>query len=70
MKLQRLDKIISSQLNISRSVARQDIRVGKVFVDGVLVRDPSYQADAEKNFIKHCGQPIVYKEYIYSNEQT
>lgn len=65
MKLQRLDKIISSQLNISRSVARQDIRVGKVFVDGVLVRDPAFQADAERNIIKYCGQPVVYKEKIY-----
>lgn len=65
MKLQRLDKIISSQLNISRSIARQDIRVGKVFVDGQLIRDPSFQADAEKSFIKHCGQPVVYKEHIY-----
>ena len=65
MKLQRLDKIISSQLNISRSIARQDIRVGKVFVDGQLIRDPSFQADAQNSFIKHCGQPVVYKEYIY-----
>ena len=65
MKLQRLDKIISSQLNISRSIARQDIRVGKVFVDGVLIRDPSFQADADNNAIKYCGQPVVYKEHIY-----
>ncbi len=63
--MQRLDKIISSQLNISRSVARTDIRVGKVFVDGQLVRDPSFQVDAEKSFIKHCGQAVGYKKYIY-----
>lgn len=65
MKLQRLDKIISSQLNISRSIARQDIRVGKVFVDGALIRDPSFQADAENSLIKYCGQPVVYKKNIY-----
>ena len=63
--MQRLDKIISSQLNISRSIARNDIRVGKVFVDGQLVRDPSFQTDPEKALIKHCGQPVGYKEYVY-----
>ncbi len=63
--MQRLDKIISSQLNISRSIARTDIRVGKVFVDGQLIRDPSFQVDAEKSFIKHCGQAVGYKKYIY-----
>lgn len=65
MKVQRLDKIISSQLNISRSVARQDIRVGKVFVDGVLVRDAGFNVDPEKSIIKHCGQAVNYKKYIY-----
>ena len=63
--MQRLDKIISSQLNISRSIARNDIRIGKVFVDGQLVRDPSFQTNPEKAFIKHCGQPVGYKEYVY-----
>ncbi len=63
--MQRLDKIISSQLNISRSVARNDIRIGKVFVDGELIRDPSFQADPERSFIKYCGRPVCYKEYVY-----
>ena len=65
MKMQRLDKIISSQLNISRSIARQDIRVGKVFVDGVLIRDAGFNVDPEMSTIKHCGQAVNYKENIY-----
>ena len=63
--MQRLDKIISSQLNISRSIARNDIRIGKVFVDGQLIRDPGFQADPEKAFIKYCGQAVGYKKYVY-----
>lgn len=63
--MERLDKIISNQLNISRSEARLDIRVGKVFVDGNLIRDPSAHFDPETAFIKHCGKPVAYRKYVY-----
>lgn len=63
--MQRLDKIISSQLNISRSIARNDIRIGKVFVEGQLIRDPGFQVDPDNTFIKYCGQPVNYKKYVY-----
>lgn len=65
MNLQRLDKIISTQLNISRSVARKIIRYGKTTVDGQIVRDPSFTADPTLSKIEHRGQPIEYKEHIY-----
>ena len=63
--MQRLDKIISSQFNISRSIARTEIRRGKVSVGGQVIRDFSQQFDPENLEITYLGQPLEYKKYIY-----
>ena len=63
--MQRLDKIISSQFNISRSIARTEIRRGKVTVNGEVVRDPSLQFSPEVQEISYRGQTLNYKKFIY-----
>ncbi len=63
--MQRLDKIISSQLNISRSIARTDIRRGKVSVNGEIIRDFSQQFNPDTAEVSYCGQPLTYKKHIY-----
>lgn len=65
MNFQRLDKIISSQLNISRSIARTDIRKGKVTVDGNIIKDPSAAVEPNSSQIEYCGQTVEFKEHIY-----
>lgn len=65
MNLQRLDKIISSQLNISRTNAKADIRKGFVSVDGVTVKDPTNAYSPEKVSITYKGQAVNFKEYVY-----
>ena len=65
MNLQRLDKIISSQSGVSRSIARNDIRRGKVKVDGRCVRDFGAQYNPETSVIEYNGQALNYKKYIY-----
>ncbi len=65
MNSQRLDKIIASQLNISRSEARTDIRRGFVEVNGQVVRDPSKAFSPTENEILYKGQVISFKEFIY-----
>lgn len=65
MKKERIDKIISSQVNISRSDARRDIKRCLVTVDGELVRDFSLQVDPESCEIIYNGQALSYKKYIY-----
>lgn len=65
MNLQRLDKIISSQLNISRKLARNDIHRGKVTVDGTTVRDPGFQTCPENSVIEYSGQAVNYKKFLY-----
>ena len=65
MNKQRLDKIISTQFNISRKDARRDIKIGKVTVDGKTVKDFGFQADPEAALIEYLGQALCYKEHLY-----
>lgn len=65
MNLQRLDKIISSQFNVSRSTARKHIGWGRVSVNGKKYRDPSLQFDPDSVSIEYSGQALQYKEHIY-----
>ena len=65
MNLQRLDKIISSQLNISRKLARIYIHRGKVTVDSAVIRDPAFQVCPENSVIEHSGQAVEYKKFLY-----
>lgn len=64
MKEQRLDKIIATQFNISRSDARKHIRWGKVTVNGKIIREPSVQISPDADII-YKGQALNYKEHIY-----
>lgn len=64
MNLQRLDKIIATQLNIPRSLARKHIRWGKVSVNGKTLRDPSLQISSDSE-IEYKGETVVYREHIY-----
>ncbi len=63
--IQRIDKIISSQMNISRNDARSLVKGGSVSCDGSIVTDSSFKADAEKSEITVNGKPLFYKEHIY-----
>lgn len=65
MNSQRLDKIISSQFNMSRSIARKVIRYGRVTVDGNVIHDPAFAADPNNNAIEFRGQALEFKEHIY-----
>ena len=63
--LQRIDKIISSQLNISRNDTRTLIKKGAVLCDGVVVTDAGKKCDAEKSEITVNGKPLFFREHIY-----
>lgn len=65
MNSQRLDKIISSQLNIPRSMSRTQIHRGKVTVNGEVCRDPSFAVDADTAKITYKGQAVSYKRFVY-----
>lgn len=65
MDTQRLDKIISSQLPLSRKEARRAIKIGEVTVDGKVIKDFGYLADPQTQKIEYNGQALEYKKYIY-----
>lgn len=63
--IQRLDKIISSQLNISRNDARSLIKSGFVLCGGSVEKDAAAKFDAEKTEISVDGKRLCFKEHIY-----
>ena len=65
MPLTRLDKFISSQLNISRKDARTGIRRGLASVDGAQEKDADFKLDPESNSVIYDGQAVKYKKHIY-----
>lgn len=65
MSRQRLDKFISNQLIVSRSVVRQGIQRGEATVNGMLVRDSGTLIDVDNDIIAYKGNIINYKEYVY-----
>ncbi len=65
MNSQRLDKIIASQLNISRTEAKSDIKGGFVTVGGIIQKNPSVNIDPEKEEIFYKGQAVIFKKYLY-----
>lgn len=65
MKKQRLDKIISSQFNLSRREARRAVKIGEVTVDGTVIKDFGYQADIDSQKIQYQGNSMDYKEHLY-----
>ena len=64
MAKERLDKIISNQLGISRKDARIGIKQGKAAVDKTVVKSPALAVDVTSE-ITFDGKPIEYKKYIY-----
>lgn len=65
MKKQRLDKFISNQMILSRSIVRSGIKRGKATLNGEVIRDAGALIDAENDSIAYDGNVITYKEYIY-----
>lgn len=65
MKKQRLDKFISNQLIIPRSIVRKGIYRGLAVVNDVVVRDISFSIDSEIDAVVYDGTKIGYKEYVY-----
>lgn len=63
--LQRLDKLLANHTTLSRRDAAARIRVGRVTVDGVPVRDPSRKVDETVCALALDGQAVTYRRNIY-----
>ena len=65
MEKQRLDRFISNQTGLSRSVVRTGIKRGSAFVNGNTVRDAAYNVDPESDIISYAGKTVGYKKFVY-----
>lgn len=63
--MERLDKIISSGVGISRSDARRSIYKGTVSVNGNTVRDIAFKVDPNADKIEVGSVRVNYKKHIY-----
>jgi len=61
----RLDKFIANQAAVPRKEATRLIRVGRVAVDGRVVRDPAAKSDPDTQAIALDGQVLAYRAHLY-----
>lgn len=65
MTVCRLDKFISSQLNLPRSACRKLIARGAVTVNGAVLKKPEEKITAETDAVAVGGELIRYQKYVY-----
>lgn len=65
MSIERLDKFISSQMNISRSEVKTNIYKGKVTVNNEVIKDIGKKIDTQSDNIMLDGKQIIYKKNLY-----
>lgn len=62
--MERLDKTISTLMNLTRSEARRLIKIGKVFVNGERAKAFDTKVDEESN-ISVNGESITFEKNVY-----
>ena len=63
--MERLDKVISSQMVYSRKDVKDLVRKKEVTVNGVIVSDASVKVDVNKDNIMVMGNCLRYQEFVY-----
>lgn len=65
MSLERIDKIVASQLNLTRNEVKKLIKSKLVRVNGQVVCSPKDKFETIGINVDVCGDKIEYKEHIY-----
>ena len=61
----RLDKFLSSQLNISRTDAKKALRERRIRVNGKTATSADLHVDPQKDVVSADGRIVNYKEHLY-----
>lgn len=61
----RLDKMLADTGRCTRKEAGKAVLSGNVKVNGLEVKDRSYNVDPEKDDVMFCGERIVYRRFTY-----
>ena len=64
-KRQRADKILSNMGFGTRKEVKELIKAGALEIDGVIIKDPGYQADPLQQCIKVNNKELAYREFVY-----
>lgn len=62
---ERLDKVISNQMQISRTEAKEFIRKGTVTVNDRVVRSSDEKINPDTDIVKVNGEAVEYRKFIY-----
>lgn len=65
MPMQRLDKLIAGQRNLSRADAKKLIVSGRVTVNDAVVREPEYKVNPDMDRLAVNNAELKYKQLIY-----
>lgn len=65
MPLERIDKIVSNQCNITRSEVKKLLKKGQVVANGQVVKDAKTKFDTDTVKVVVEGRSIEYKKHIY-----
>lgn len=63
--MERIDKLLSSCLNISRKDAAAYIKKGRVTVNDCVVKSVSQKLDEDNDVIKLDGKALKYSRFVY-----
>lgn len=63
--MERLDKFLCSQSNLTRSEAGRAIRCGRVTVDGIVCRQAAQKVNPDTQTVAVDGKAVGYAEYVY-----
>lgn len=63
--MERLDKFLCSQSNLTRSEAGRAIRSGRVTVDGAVCRQAAQKINPDTQTVAVDGKAVDYAEYVY-----
>ena len=64
-RMDRIDKIIASQTQLSRKQVRSLILEKRVIAAGKICNSPSEKFDPERDEITIDGEPLTYKKHLY-----
>ena len=63
--MERLDKFLSRELNITRSEAKSLIKAGGVRLNFAVVRSADMKIDPKSDRVFANGQELAYKRFVY-----
>lgn len=64
-KLERLDKIISTQTNYSRKEIKQLAKKGEIRVNSIICKTSDMKVNPDVDVITVCEEKIEYKQFVY-----